>query len=402
MKGTYSKPNALTYGIGKTVAYIYNSFLIKNKYIRNELKDVKGPAVVLGTHMSKYDQFLISDATKRRITFMISDAMYHSISFGWFIKSLKPVHKMQFRTTLSDMTNCAAVTKAGEILCLFPTGVCTLAGGSTYLPAATGKFLKFLKSDVYIAKLNGAYLTNPKWSKVIRKGGIHTDIYKLMSSDDLKAMSVEDIYAKINEALAFNEYEWQESQNIPFENGNCIEGLENVLHSCPKCKMHSSIHTKDTDTIYCSECGFQEKADTYGFLHNEKDPESEIRYPSDWLSKLHDNLRETISSDESFRESFPCTVKKLNIEKHCFEELGKATVSIDKKRISATLGDGFEILNEPSDSYPYPPMIPGEYFDLQSLEEIIRCYPCNTKDVTYFCEIASCMFELSNQSKENS
>ncbi len=402
MKSTYSKPNAITYGIAKAVAFIYNSFLIKNTYIRNELKGAKGPAVVLGTHMSKYDQFLVGGATKKKITFMISDAMYHSISFGWFIKSLKPVHKMQFRTTLSDMTNCAAVTSAGKILCLFPTGVCTLAGGRTYLPAATGKFLKFLKSDIYVAKLNGAYLTNPKWSKVIRKGEIHTDIYKLLDANDLKTMSADDIYQKVNEALSFNEYQWQESKKIPFKNGNCIEGLENVLYTCPKCHKHYSILTKDTDTIFCSACGFQEKADEYGFLHNEKEPASEIRYPSEWLSLLHEDLKETLYTNTPFSESFPCNIKTLNIEKHCFEELGKASVKIDRERITVTLSDGSEILNEPSDSYPYPPMIPGEYFDLQSLDKILRCYPDTTKDVTYFCEIASCMFELSNQSKENS
>lgn len=402
MKSNYSKPNALTYKVGKAVAYIYNSFLIKNKYVRNELKHAKGPAVVLGTHMSKYDQFLTSCATKRRITFMIGDAIYYSLSFGWFVKSMKPIHKMQFRTTINDMTNCAAVTKAGEILCLFPAGVCTLCGSNPYLPSATGKFLKFLKSDVYVARLNGAYLTNPKWSKVIRKGQIHTDVYKLFSSQDLKEMSAEDIYEKASKALSFDEYEWQEQVKIPFKNGNCIEGLENILCTCPVCKKHYSIMTKDTDTIYCTECGFTQRADEYGFLHCESDPSKEIRHPSDWIKILHGDLKASIVASDSFEKTFTCLIKRLNIQKHRFDEMGTATVLITKERIITTLEDGSVLLDETSDSYPYPPMIPGEYFDLQSSEEILRCYPQNPKDVTYFCEIASCMFELSNQFKEKS
>ena len=49
-------------------------------------------------------------------------------------------------------------------------------GASTPIPLATGKSLKWLGQDVYVAYVEGSYLTNPKWGRKWRKGQINIDI----------------------------------------------------------------------------------------------------------------------------------------------------------------------------------------------------------------------------------
>jgi len=183
------KPNFIVYYLLRFISILYNKFKLNNKFIRNELKHVEGPIVVLCTHCSSHDQMLALEACKRRMNFVVADSTYYS-KYYKLMKLGNVIHKKQFFSTLREFTEMKSILNSNGIIAIYPQGLCTSDGHSTTLPKATGKFIKFLNVDTYIIKSYGMYLSNPKWSKILRKGKVETEVYKLFSKEDLKNKTV--------------------------------------------------------------------------------------------------------------------------------------------------------------------------------------------------------------------
>ncbi|MCR4676938.1 MAG: 1-acyl-sn-glycerol-3-phosphate acyltransferase [Sphaerochaetaceae bacterium] len=352
------------------------------------MKNARGPAVVLSNHTSSFDQFIACHASRRRMTYVLSDALYYTRSYSWVFSSLHLVHKQQFFTSISDIKYMKEVIKNNGILLIFPTGVISTCGKGTEPFSATGKFLKMLQADTYVIREHGMYLTNPKWQEGIRTGKPETEIFRLFSAEELKSQTAEDIQKKITEALNFNDYEWQESKMVEYKNGSDIHGLENVLHSCPECNSHFSIENID-NTLTCTKCGFTTRADNYGFLTG-----SHFKYPSSWESALHNSLKTSIRQDPGFSYSSKVSITRLDKKQRKFVKMEDGTATVTMERIKVKLVSGAEIYNESTSSFPTLPMVPGSYFELQDGKSIFRCFPEEKKDAAYITDIVMCISEI--------
>ncbi len=383
----YRKPNFFIYFVARCISLYYN-LRIHNHFSRNELKNAKGPAVVLSNHTSSYDQYIACHACRRRMTFVLSDALYYTRSVAWVISSMHLVHKQQFFTTISDLRYMKDVISNNGILLIYPTGVISSCGRPTKLFSATGKFLKMLQADIYVIREHGIYLTNPKWQEGIRTGKPETEVFKLFSSEELKTLSADDIQRKASDALDFNDYEWQEGRMVEYKDGSNIHGLENVLHSCPECGAHFSIEDKD-NSLTCRECGFTTRADNYGFLVG-----SSIKYPSSWETALHNSLKTSLALDPGFSYSSKVSVTKLDKKKRQFVDLGKGSAIVTMDEIKVNLDSGTGIFKESTSFFPTLPMVPGSYFELQDGENIFRCFPEQKKDAVFITDIITCISEL--------
>ena len=388
----YKKPNAFSYGIGRLVSFFYTTFRLNHRFIRNELRNIRGPAVVLGNHASSCDQFIACRSCRRRITYVISEAMYYTLPAPWFFSSLHLIKKQQFFTSLADIRNMKDVIRNNGILLLYPAGVVPSCGKSTKLLSATGKFLKMLRADTYIIREHGMNISNPKWQDEIRKGKPETEVFRLFTADELRELSPEEVFVKTSDALDFDDYEWQETRMVGFKGGNRTEGLENVLHSCPVCSSRFSIVNTD-NSLTCSACGFSTKADDYGFLHSDSEGFA-FRHPSVWESAIHSSIRESMAGNPGFTYSSKALITRLDKDLRCFSELGKGSVTVTGHEISIVLDSGENCYRESTVHFPILPMIPGKYFDLQDGSTVFRCYPEEKKDVAYVTDIVSCMAEL--------
>ena len=388
----YKKPNVFSYTIGRIISFFYTTFLLNHHYVKNELKNIKGPAVVLGNHASSCDQFIACRSCRKRITYVISEAMYYTLPAKWFFSSLHLINKQQFFTSLADIRNMKDVISNKGILLLYPAGVVPSCGKSTKLLSATGKLLKMLEADTYIIREHGMNLSNPKWQDGIRKGNPETEVFRLFMAEDFKKLSPEEVFEKASDALYFNDYEWQETRMVEFKGGNRIAGLENVLHSCPVCSSHFSISNTD-NTLKCSSCGFLAKADNYGFLHSDSEGFA-FRHPPVWESAIHKNIRENIAGNPDFTYSSKALITMLDKKLRRFTELGKGSVTVTYNEISIVLDSGESCYRESTDHFPIIPMIPGKYFDLQDGSTVFRCYAEEKKDVAYVTDIVSCIAEL--------
>lgn len=392
----YKKPNLFCYRLAQAVSNIVARLVFKRKILRNEIKDVKGPYLVIANHQAAYDFVNLMGVTKRTMSFVISNSFYQSLPIKGFLDKLGVIPKQQFQTTVNDMKKIKATIDAGEPVVIYPAGLMCEDGLSTPIPAATYKLFQWLGVDVYMAKVSGTYFAMPKWSKGFRSGRTTMDIYKLFSKEDLAVMSKEEIREKADEALLFDAYREQEQLRVKYKNGDCLDGLENVLYTCPHCESEFTITVENQKTLHCSHCGYSQSADEYGFLHRNGNVGKEIRYVSDWSRQIFERLKERMTSGKERSLFCKTAIHMVDPDKKKFVKVGDGTVTLT--------GAGFLIegqlrgepvsLKVPAAGFPSLPFSPGRFMEIHSGKTIYRCVLKDGRLAMKFIHMIKAGYEL--------
>lgn len=397
----YIKPNIFCYRLTQMLAWFVSTFIFKRKILRNELKGVKGPFVLIGNHQAKLDFANMIGITHRPMSIVVSNSFYNSLPITNFIKALGMIPKQQFQTTIGDMKRMKAVIDQGEALVLYPAGLMCEDGVSTPIPPATYKFLKLLNADIYVVKTTGTYFAMPKWAKGVRPGRTYLDIYKLFSKEELATKPVAEIQKKADEALLFDAYREQEKLQIRYKNNDNIEGLENVLYMCPHCMTEFSMQVKNKNTIYCTNCGHEQVSDKLALLHNHRDLGPELRYVPDWSKLIYGTLKERLKQDPSYVLQTATKIHMIDYKKHAFTEVGHGMVSLSKEhfQIDGQINGQTVNLQFPITNIPCLPFSPGKYLEIQHGQDIYRCVLEDGRLVMKYINMIKAFFELSQAVK---
>lgn len=389
------KPNLFLYRIAQLACGIVGRFGFRPRILRNEIKGKKGPFVVIANHQSSLDFTTLINATRQPMTFVISHAFYNTLPVKGILRRLGVIPKQQFQTNLQDIHRMRAVLEQGGILVIYPAGLMCEDGLSTPLPAATYRFLKWMKADVYVARTAGTYFARPKWSKGFRPGKTTLDIYRLFTKEELQNAPAEAVKERTDEALLFDAYREQETMLVKYRKGSCVEGLENVLYRCPHCETAFAMRAEGK-RLFCAACGFAEEADEYGFLHKVSDVGEEIRYVSDWSRRLYEDMRSSLAAGGELSLSANAKIRMIDYKKHKFVEVGEARVRLTRAGFHLTgnlRGEDVE-LRIPTTCFASLPSSPGKHFDIQHGEDIFRCYPEDGQRVIEFVHAVKALYEL--------
>ena len=374
-KKGYKKPNAFIYFVAIRIARLYAKIKLGLKIEKNEIKKQKGPYVIIANHESVIDFVNLVSCTNKRMAVVISNSFYQSMKINPLLKIMGVIPKQQFQTTVSDLKKMKSAVEANMPLVLYPAGLMTENGICTPIPQATGKLLKWLDVDVYLGFTKGSYLTKPKWGKGFRKGKITMNVTKLLSKQQLNDLSSDELEKLIEEKLYFNAYQNQEEDMIKHKNGNHIEGLENVLHMCPKCNKEFSMKNVSIDTMKCENCGNEVYMDEYSFLQPKTNNDVCFKYVNEWYDYIYNKLFETIKNNQTFTLEDNMVIKMINYKKHKFEEVGKGVLKLTKEGflIKGIINNVEEEIFIPIKNIPIFPFNPGVHLELQKENVIYRC-----------------------------
>ena len=394
----YRKPSLVHYRIAQLASWLFATVVFRRKVLRNEIRNAKGPFVVIANHQAAYDFVNLISLVWRPMSFVISNSFYNSLPITGFMEKMGVIPKQQFQTTVTDMKNMKAVVDAGEPLVIYPAGLMCEDGLSTPIPVATYKFLKWLGVDIYVARTTGTYFAMRKWSKGFRPGRTYLDVYKLISKEELASMDIDTIRRETDKALIFDAYRDQERVMARYYKGRDILGLEHVLYQCPHCGQEYTMQVRDGSAIYCTHCGYEQISDEYGFLHNQKGVGQELRYVSDWSRKIFEDLKKQVT--EGLFESLSTGTKILMIDyqKHKFREVGQGTVTLNKGNfcIKGILSGEPVELNVSTDGLPTLPFSPGKYFEIQDGKNIYRCVLDDGRLVMKFINLVKIFYQLKH------
>ena len=366
------------------------------RVLRNELKGVKGPFVVIANHQTKLDFVNLVDLAGKPMHVVVSDAFYSTSPVKWGMDRLGMIPKQQFQTSMQDLRRMKEVVDGGEGLVIYPAGLMCEDGLSTPIPVATYRFLAWMRADVYVARATGTYFVRPKWAKRNRPGRTYMDVYKLFSAEELATLPVEEIRKRADEALLFDAYREQETQKIKYKHGDDLEGLEHVLYLCPHCRKESGMRVQEHHRLVCTHCGAAHSADAYGLLSNTGGIGEELRYVSDWSRLIYEEQKRRIETGVETQLTCAAAVSVLDREKKKYLPLGEAklTLCADHFLIEGNWEGENAVMKVPTACFASLPFQPGAYLEIQWGDKIYRCAPTDGMPVMKLIHMVKAYYEL--------
>lgn len=224
--------------------------------IPNEVKNLKPPYILLSNHQGFWDPFMIGAFIKHHIYFVATDAAFRSPFFKFIIQLVGTIPKTKAQTDLDALKNIIGVKKRGGIIGIFPEARRTWDGVTLPLVFSTVKLIRMLKIPVVTVIIKGGYFSQPRWGGHIQRGKVVVDYKLLFKAENLKSMKLNSIYKELTDAMAHNEYEWQNDASVEFKGKKPAESLEQVLYICPKCEKMGTMSSTGKN-FKCSSCGYE-------------------------------------------------------------------------------------------------------------------------------------------------
>jgi len=235
---------------------------------RKELKAIrviKGPVLVLGTHHAATDfLYMTRMLAPKRMSFVVAANMLYDKRYAWAIKMMgNSIPKKQFAADYECVRSIKKMIESGISIGLYPEGRVSVDGTESYVSFSIAKLIKWLDVPVVLIKNTGGYLSMPRYNLNFHMGKVELSAKRILSVEEAKAMSAQQIHALLLEEFHYNEFEYQEKNHIAFLGKRPALGLDRLLYKCPKCGAEFQMEA-ELDKLRCNACGNTAVIDKYG------------------------------------------------------------------------------------------------------------------------------------------
>lgn len=247
----------------------------KNERIRQQ-------SLILLNHQTPFDQFFVGMYCAKPVYYMATEDIF---SNGWVSKLIKwlvaPIPIKKQTTDIKAVMNCIKVAREGGNICIAPEGNRTYSGKTEYMNPAIAPMAKKLGLPIVLFRIEGGYGKEPRWSDVVRRGKLEVTISRIISPEETKAMTNDELAKAIEEGLYVNEA----CVDREFHHRNLAQYLERAIYVCPECGLSS--FESHGDLLACKKCGRQtrylptKELQGVGF-------DSPFRFVNDWYEYQKD------------------------------------------------------------------------------------------------------------------
>lgn len=296
----------------------------KAKITKINMEGVEPPYLLLVNHNAFLDFKVVAKATFPHRTNSIV-AIDGFIIGEWLLRTVGCICKRKFTNDITVVRHLKTVIDYGDIPIVYPEARYSLCGTNAVLPDSMGKLAKLLKVPVVTFINHGHHINSPFWNLHERNTRTESTMKCILSKEQLKAMSVEEINAVIQKEFVYDDYKWQWENKIRVEYEKRAEGLHSVLYQCPKCKTEYRMGSKG-DKIFCTHCGKSWTMSEYGKLSGD-DGITEFDHIPDWYEWERNNVRKEVEQG-TYSLSADARVDSLPNAKG-YINLGKAKLTHD-------------------------------------------------------------------------
>ncbi len=257
---------------------LIHAFVARRFRLASEPCAVEGPCLIVSNHVTTWDPLLLAlSFPKTPIRFVASE---HIFRHGWVSRLLErlvaPIARRKGSTGMDTVRACLRALKEGETVCIFAEGDASWDGLTHPIFPATGKLARSSGATLVTYRLEGGYLSLPRWSKKLRKGKMRGAAVGVYPAETLRKMKGEEITALINRDIFEDAWKRQRAEHVAFRAKNRAEGIEQGYFLCPGCGRVGTVRGVG-DRIVCS-CGFETFYTEEGFL----DPPEPFGTLADW------------------------------------------------------------------------------------------------------------------------
>lgn len=275
------------------------------KKIGMEKLGKKEPCLILMNHSCFMDM--------KMVAYMLGNRPYHIVAtldsfvgLKWILRLLGCIPTRKFINDLhliKDM--CYAIKELKESVLMYPEAGYSFDGCATAIPESLGKCVKLLQAPVVMIRTKGAFLRNPLYNELrLRKVPVSATMEYILSPEEIKAKSVDEINAILEEQFTFDAFKEQQEEGLVIADETRAEGLQRLLYQCPHCMTEGK--TKGIGTqIRCEACGVIYELTETGALQlvegadgTEADQaQAKFTHIPDWYNWEREQVRKALEQD---------------------------------------------------------------------------------------------------------
>ena len=360
----------------------------KYKVEKINMEGLKPPYMMLSNHMYFIDFELAAMGTGLdRVNNVVSiDGYYRR---PWLMELIGAICTRKFTMDLHLVKSINKVLKRGDVLSMYPEARYSPCGTNSYMPESLGKLIRMNKVPVVAVVHHGNHLLTPFWNyRKSRKVPLHTTMTQILTAEQIKTMTVDEINETVRKALSYDDYRYQKENGILITEPYRAEGLHKVLYQGPHCLAESKMASKGTE-IFCGACGKRWNLNEDGTL-SALEGETEFSHVPDWFDWERQQVKEQIARGE-YR--FEDEVEVYSMPR-CwkFEKLGGAKLTHDPEEGFILTGfyrdQEYRIQRKPEQTnslhieYDYCYIKPFDCVDISTENDSFYCYPKQENVVT--------------------
>ena len=387
------KPNAIIYFLVYILVFPMLKVMFRLKVDRSNYETPKGPFIVVSNHSSFMDFLIVMlSLFPRRLNAVTAQKFFLYKPLNKLLPMVGCIPKNLFDPDVRSIVGIKTVLKRGGSVLMFPEGRCACDGVYAGIHKTTGKLVKKLCVPVVSCYIEGSYTCMPFWRDGIRFGRVRITIANLFSSEDLQALSIDEINAALDARLGGYDALPLKKPLCTFGIRRLAEGLQKILYWCPKCEQEFTTETKGC-RIYCTACGNAAEVDRYMVL----DPTSGSRVPKDihsWYKEQAQYEAKRLAEDME-PVSVHVNVKlPSDVPGGGMSYCGSGVISLDPKGWHYKGGlKGEQVsLFFPIDTVPALPIDPNDVFQIYAHGTFYMFSPDNKRECVKYSVMGECAY----------
>lgn len=348
------------------------------KQIGMEKLEPDQPCLILMNHSSFIDLKIVGKIFGKR-PYQIVCTLDGFVGKKWLMRLLGciPTKKFITDTTLvRDMMY--VVKKLGSSIVMYPEASYSFDGTATPLPESMGKCLKLLGVPVVMVRTFGAFSRDPLYNGLqLRKVKVSAEVEYLLSAEDIKEKSADELNRILTEQFTFDHFRWQQENQIRIREKFRADGLNRVLYKCPSCHEEGRMVGKGIH-ITCQNCGKEYELTELGSIQA-VDGVTEIPHIPDWYRWQRECVRQEIV-DGTYKLDVPVDIYML-VNTKCVYKVGEGQLVHTKEGFHLTGCNGqLDYHQAPGLSYSlYSDFFWYEIGDMVCIGDSERQYYCFPK-----------------------
>lgn len=196
---------------------------------------------------------------------------------------------------VKDMIYTVKTLKSSILI--YPEACYSFDGTSTVIPESFGKCIKLLNIPVITIITHGTFFFDPLYNNLqYRKTHGYADMKYVLSKEDIKNKSIEEINEIINNEFKFDQFKYQQENNIIINEPFRADYLHKILYKCPHCLVENKTVGKGI-TLTCTECGNTYELTENGYLKNISGNETIFNHIPTWNAWQRECVKEEIKND---------------------------------------------------------------------------------------------------------
>lgn len=314
------RPNPFLYHLVVPFVTLFASFFVRIRRKSCEVPPKGRPVLILGSHTCFFDFYFAAKAMyPRRLTFVVNRFYFEAHIVRFLMRHLGCIPKRLFTPDLETAKKLMAAKREGCSVVLFPEGRLSAAGTSFPLVGDTLSLVRHMGMDVYEYHTVGGYFAKPKWGVGLRKTPVDIHLHKIISAEELSALSDEVLEAKIAAALSYDECRRYISLPKPERRAN-VKGLERLLFRCSACGAEFKGET-EKNRLRCTACGHELVFD-HNYLADGKT-----------ISDLHAELMEYLKTLKDYHFEEKVTIHRFDKRRGVMTQRGEGVCRFDESGI---------------------------------------------------------------------